>query len=115
MNLAKYTPHLWGAVGGAVVLAIVGFGWGGWVTGGSATKQIAAAQQEGRVSALAPLCAERFRAQADGATKVADLIKVNSWDRAALLEKGGWAAIPGGAKADTDVARACSELLAKPV
>jgi hypothetical protein len=26
-------PALWGAAGGAIALAIVGFSWGGWVTG----------------------------------------------------------------------------------
>ena len=26
-------PALMGAVGGAIVLAIVGFNWGGWITG----------------------------------------------------------------------------------
>ncbi len=36
MNWEKITPGLWGAVGGAIVLAIVGFAWGGWVTGGTA-------------------------------------------------------------------------------
>lgn len=29
-------PVLWGVVGGAIALAIVGFKWGGWVTGGAA-------------------------------------------------------------------------------
>ena len=28
-------PMLWSAAGGAAVTMIVGFGWGGWVTGGS--------------------------------------------------------------------------------
>jgi len=29
-------PALWGAAGGAIALAIAGFAWGGWVTGGKA-------------------------------------------------------------------------------
>jgi hypothetical protein len=33
---AEVKPACWGAVGGAVALAIVGFMWGGWVTGGKA-------------------------------------------------------------------------------
>ena len=33
---SQLKPALWGAVGGAVALAIVGFTWGGWVTGGTA-------------------------------------------------------------------------------
>lgn len=29
-------PVVMGAIGGAIALAIVGFGWAGWVTGGRA-------------------------------------------------------------------------------
>jgi hypothetical protein len=37
MNMPMETkPVLWGAAGGAVVLAIVGFSWGAWVTGSKA-------------------------------------------------------------------------------
>ena len=36
MDWEKIKPVLWGAVGGAIVLAIVGFNWGGWVTNGTA-------------------------------------------------------------------------------
>ena len=36
MDWEKIKPVLWGALGGAIVLAIVGFNWGGWVTSGTA-------------------------------------------------------------------------------
>ena len=37
MNIPIETkPALWGAAGGAVAAAIIGFTWGGWVTGGKA-------------------------------------------------------------------------------
>jgi hypothetical protein len=26
------SPGIWGAIAGAIILAIVGFNWGGWVT-----------------------------------------------------------------------------------
>ena len=29
MDWEKVTPGLWGAAGGAIVLAIIGFAWGG--------------------------------------------------------------------------------------
>ena len=37
---AEVKPALWGAVGGAVVLAIIGFGWGGWMTASSARDMV---------------------------------------------------------------------------
>ena len=58
---ANTRPILWGAVGGAVLCAIVGFTWGGWVTGGSARQQAAGSARDAVVAALAPICAERFR------------------------------------------------------
>jgi dienelactone hydrolase len=50
----KYTHWLQGATGGAIVLAIVGFSWGGWVTGGTAKAQADAAAW----TALLPVCAD---------------------------------------------------------
>ena len=32
MNWGKIKLGLWSALGGAIVLAIIGFAWGGWVT-----------------------------------------------------------------------------------
>ena len=50
----KYVHWLQGAAGGAIALAIVGFSWGGWVTGGSAKMQADAAAW----AALLPVCAD---------------------------------------------------------
>jgi hypothetical protein len=114
MNLPKDTkPFLWGAAAGAIVLAIVGFSWGGWVTGGTSEKRVATATHDSTVMALAPLCAERFRAQGDASAKLAELSKASSWDRAGIVEKGGFATQPGAKSGDSDVARACAEILSK--
>ena len=45
--------------------------------------------------ALAPICAERFRAQSDLATKIAELAKSSSWDRGNVVAKSGYATMPG--------------------
>jgi hypothetical protein len=47
---------LWGAIGGAVALAIIGFSWGGWVTGGSAERTAKTRSEAAVVTALAPIC-----------------------------------------------------------
>ncbi len=115
MNLPKDTkPMIWGAVGGAVICAVLGFTWGGWTTGSTARKDQAAAAQSATVAALAPICAERFRAQADGPAKIADLTKASAWERGNVIEKSGFALMPGSKTADSDVARACAEILATP-
>lgn len=115
MNLPKDTrPLIWGAIGGAVLCIALGFTWGGWVTSATARKEAAIAQHDGMVAALAPICAERFRSQADGPAKLADLAKASSWERSGMVERSGYALMPGSKTSNSDVARACAEMLANP-
>jgi hypothetical protein len=107
-------PLLWGAFIGAAACMIIGFTWGGWVTGGTARAQAATTARDAVVMALAPICAERFRAQGDAAAQIAALAKGSSWERGSVVEKSGFALMPGSKTADTDVARACAEMLASP-
>ena len=115
MNMPANTkPWIQGAVVGAIVVAIVGFNWGGWVTGGTAAKNAAAASRDAVVAALAPICVERFRGQPDAVGKTDALMKGSSWDRGNMVEKSGFATMPGSTTADSDVARACATLLTAP-
>ena len=107
-------PWIQGAVVGAIALAIVGFSWGGWVTGGTATRNAASASHDAVVAALAPICVERFRGQSDAAARTADLAKTSTWERGAVVEKSGFATMPGAKSADADVARACAVILSTP-
>jgi alpha/beta superfamily hydrolase len=111
---ANTKPWLQGAFVGAVVLAIVGFSWGGWVTGGTAARNAAAASHDAVVAALAPICVERFREQPDAVVKTDALVKNSSWERGNMVEKSGYATMPGSKTSDSDVARACAEILAAP-
>ena len=108
------TPLIQGAVIGAIACAILGFTWGGWVTGGTARKDAGVAAHSATVAALAPFCAERFRAQGDLTTRMAELTKASSWERNSVLEKSGFASLPGAKAGDSDLARACVELLLAP-
>ena len=110
-------PLAWGFIGGAIACMIIGFSWGGWVTGSTARNQRTAAAHDAVVAALAPICAERFRTQIDGPAKIAELAKASSWERGNVVVKSGFALMPGGKTADmdvTDVARACADILASP-
>ena len=42
---AQVKPAAWGAVGGAIAAMIIGFAWGGWVTGGTSEKNAGVAAQ----------------------------------------------------------------------
>jgi alpha/beta superfamily hydrolase len=107
-------PLLWGAFGGAALCALVGFTWGGWVTEGGARAQAAIYAHDAVVTALAPVCADRFRAQADAPTQIAVLGKSSTWERGGIVEKSGFASMSGSKGTDSDVARACAEMLMAP-
>ena len=106
-------PALWGMVGGAIAAAIVGFTWGGWVTGGRAEADATQRANAAVVVALAPVCVERFQRATDVSANLAALKKVDSWSQGDFVEKGGWATMPGSAKPGpvSAVAKACALLL----
>ncbi|WP_422000693.1 hypothetical protein [Reyranella sp.] len=115
MNIPKQTtPMIWGAVVGAALCAILGFTWGGWVTGKTARNNIEAAERDATATALAPLCAERFRAQDNADAKIAELAKASDWQRGSVVEKSGFATMAGSKGGESDVARACADLLLAP-
>ena len=60
------TRLLQGIALGAVATMVVGFNWGGWVTGGTAKTMAANAETNGQMSVLVPLCVVQFTAT-DGA------------------------------------------------
>ena len=112
MKMPEQTkPAIWGAIGGAVALAIVGFTWGGWVTGGNAASAATDSAKTAVVAALAPICAEQFRSQTDAAAKLTELKALASYERSDFVLKGGWATMPGSKEAVNGVAYSCVELL----
>ena len=107
-------PALWGAAGGAVALAIIGFSWGGWVTRGTAESTAAQQAHAAVVDALAPICVDRFQHASDATARLVELKKVDPWSQGEFIEKGGWATVPGtNTPAQvTGVAKACASMLA---
>lgn len=108
MNISpNVKPALWGAVGGAAALAIIGFTWGGWVTGSSAEM----ATQKAVVASLVPICVGQFQQSTDAPLQQAELKKITTWDRTAFVEKAGWATMPGNTEPNTQVAKVCAGLI----
>jgi hypothetical protein len=60
------TRLLQGIAVGAVATLFAGFYWGGWVTGTTARSMASAAETNGQMSVLVPLCVAQFMAT-DGA------------------------------------------------
>jgi hypothetical protein len=113
MQLPSETkPALWGVAGGAILLALVGFTWGGWMTTGTANKLADQRADSAVVAILTPICVDKFRQSGDAIVNLAALKKISSsWEQGNFVEKGGWATRPGAASPDYILARACAEKL----
>lgn len=112
-NSEKMKPMIMGAIGGAVALAIVGFSWGGWVTGGTAEKMAGDSAKSAVVTALAPICVVQFQQGTGFDTALSELAETRSYQRAAYIEKGGWSTMPGSEEGNKDVAKACADMITK--
>ena len=111
---AAVKPALWGAAAGAVAVAIVGFGWGGWVTGGTAEMLAKNSAATAVIAALTPICVEKFQQAADASANLAEMKKATyAWDQSRFVEKGGWATMPGSTEPNSAVAKACAESLGR--
>jgi len=111
VNWEKIKTAQWGAIGGAIVLAIVGFAWGGWVLGGTAQNMAEELAQRAVVDRLAPICVEQFNQDSEKDQKLKKLKEANPWERDDYVEKQGWATMPGEKNPDSKVAEKCAELL----
>ncbi len=105
------TRLLQGAAVGAVATVIVGFNWGGWVTGGTAKDMTQRSASTAVVAALSPICVDKFQRSADAAANPTELKKTSTYQQASPIEEGGWAVLPGSDKANTAVALACASML----
>jgi alpha/beta superfamily hydrolase len=108
MNWQTIKLGFWSAVGGAVVLAIIGFSWGGWVTGGTAQAMAEKMTADAMTDRLAPICVAKFKQDPEKDQKLAALKKTSSWQRKAYVEKQGWATMSGEQEPDSAVAAECA-------
>ena len=90
---------------------IIGFVWGGWVTGGTAGQMAATSAQDATVLALTPLCVAKGEQQPE---QVVLLKKESSWNRGDFVTKAGWVANVNE-KYRSAVASACATALAEAV
>jgi hypothetical protein len=106
-------PAVWGAVAGAAAVSFVGFAQLGWTLGSTAERLANDRADSAIVGVLAPICVEKFQQQSDSAVKLAEFKKAASWDQRSLIEKAGWATMPGTDKSNTAVATACADKLGR--
>jgi hypothetical protein len=95
-----------GAVLGGVATLIVGFVWGGWTLGGTASKMALAAAEAAKIEVLAPMCVAQFNA-IDGA--LAKFQAAAGYSRDTLVRDS--VKTVGGTEMSWPLARECQKLL----
>ena len=101
----KVTFGVWGLIIGAIIVMIIGFAWGGWLTGGTAQKMT----DEAVLASQAAICVAQFMKQPNAEEQLKELGKIEDWKRDEFIQKGGWDKMPGQEKADPSVAEACAK------
>ena len=107
VNKEKIKAGVWSAIGGAVVVMIIGFGWGGWVLGSTSQRTADTTAAEALVARLTPMCVAQFNADAEKDRKFEELKAKNRWDQDKYVEEQGWATMPYEKESDNMVAQSC--------
>lgn len=106
------TILVWACVVTAIATMVLGFGWGGWVTGGTSLAAATTAGDVARGELASAVCVERFKAAPDAA---ASLTKFNAltdrYEKQKFVEAGGWATMPGQTTADRRTSEGCAAAL----
>jgi len=90
MNVpASVKPAVWGVIGGAIAAIVIGFVWGGWVTGGTAERMEIASAEAAVVQAFTPLCVAKAEQQPE---KFVSLKETSTWGspRGDFVIEAGW-------------------------
>ena len=105
MKTPEWTkPAVYGAVAGALALAIFGFTVGGWTTHGTALKMADNASADAVVAVMTPYCVEQSRTAPDSMEVLAALKSASSYDRRGIIEKAGWATPMGASGPNRELA-----------
>jgi hypothetical protein len=105
------TVAFWCCVASVVLTMIVGFSWGGWVTGGTARATAETMARDAVIARLAPICVLQSGRDPAKAVKLVALKEESAWQRGEYVGKQGWATMPGEQEFDSRVAQACAALL----
>jgi len=101
----------WSCLLCAVATVVVGFGWGGWVTGGDAAAMESKAAAGASANLAAMVCVAQFHRDPDAAMQLVALGKLDRWERGDFIKKGAWATLPGMTDSVSGAADLCAETL----
>lgn len=111
VQLSK-TAIFWTCLAVIAGTMLVGFTWGGWVTGGTSQKTATTMANSAVVQRLTSICVAQFQLDPAKDQKLAELKAASSYQRSDYVKEQGWSTMPGEEQADTKVAAECAKQLA---
>lgn len=107
------TILVWACVAAGAATMIVGFNWGGWVTGGTSRMAAASAGDAARGELASAICVQRFNAAPQATAKLVELKALaDGYKQRQFVEAGGWATMPGQTSPDRRAVEGCAATLA---
>jgi hypothetical protein len=87
---------------------VIGFTWGGWMTGSASQAQAKTAGEVARSELASAICIERFTAALDAAAQLTALKALpDGFKKREFIEAGSWAVMPGQKTADRRGSEGC--------
>lgn len=109
------TEAFWTAVGAVAATLVIGFGFAGWVTGGTADEMSTKAATDARQRLATAICVNKFMQANDVKTRLTDLKKAEWYQRDEIVAGHGWATMPDREEPNAVVAEMCAtQLLERP-
>jgi hypothetical protein len=99
----KIKYGVWGLICGAVIAMVIGFIWGGWVTGSTSQAKSDAAL----LASQSAICVAQYMKEPNSQDKLKEFEGIESSKRYEFIEKGGWDKMPGQKEASREVRNAC--------
>ena len=104
-------PFLLGALSGAVLISMLGFNLIGWKTTATSDRLVKTQSEAAVSTALANICVVQFKAAKDFDARLVTLKAAERYSRPQLIEKEGFATMPGDKAAISGVSEVCSNIL----
>lgn len=107
------TQAFWFTAGAVAATLVIGFGFAGWVTGGTAEKMRTEAAETARHELAAAICVDEFMAAKDSKMRLAKLKDTGWYERTDLVSAAGFATMPDREEPNRTVAMMCAAKLAE--
>jgi hypothetical protein len=104
----KTVPFIICGIIGAIFISVLGLSMGWVVTSGRAHADASEIAADAVKEQLVPICVYQFRTDADQKNNLADLQKLQNWEREGFVRDHGWATMPGSGSPVAGIAMQCA-------